>query len=104
MVVYNNDAWGIYALGNTPRSEHLYLFQENLRYDKIAESLGARGDYVRTPDEFTAALGRSYEAAANDRVSTIINCQSSKAFTSRREFPPGGAPRGGEPGVGSYHH
>lgn len=104
MVVYNNDAWGIFDLGNTPRSRHMYLFQENLRYDKIAEALGARGEYVKTPDELTAALKRSYDAAAKERVSTIINCQSSKDFTSRELFPPGRAPRGGDPGVGSYAH
>ena len=36
----------------------MYLFQENLRYDKIAEALGARGEYVKTPAELTAALQR----------------------------------------------
>ena len=39
---------------------HMYMFQENLRYDKIAESLGTRGEYVRTPEELRAALKRSY--------------------------------------------
>ena len=40
-VVYNNNAWGMWpsAVG-TPRSMHMYLFQENLRYDKMAEGLG----------------------------------------------------------------
>lgn len=104
MVVYNNDAWGIFDLGNTPRSRHMYLFQENLRYEKIAEALGCRGEYVRTPDELTAALKRSYDIAAKERVSTIINAQSHKDFTSAALFPPGRAPRGGEPGVGSYAH
>jgi thiamine pyrophosphate-dependent acetolactate synthase large subunit-like protein len=104
MVVYNNNAWGIYDLGNTPRSRHMYLFQENLRYDKIAESLGCRGEYVRTPAELTVALKRSYDIAAKERVSTIINCQSLKEFGSAKDFPPGRAPAGGDPGVGSYRH
>lgn len=104
MVVYNNDAWGVYDLGNTPRSRHMYLFQQNLRYDKIAEALGARGEYVRTPAEFTAALQRSYDAAVKERACTIINCQSLKEFASVQEFPPGRAPSGGDPGVGSYRH
>ncbi len=82
----------------------MYLFQENLRYEKIAEALGARGEYVKTPAEFTAALKRSYDAAAKERLSTIINVQSSKEFTSREAFPPGRAPSGGDPGVGSYRH
>jgi thiamine pyrophosphate-dependent acetolactate synthase large subunit-like protein len=104
MCVYNNNAWGIYDLGNTPRSQHMYLFQENLRYDKIAEALGARGEYVKTPAELDAALKRSYDAAAKERVSTIINCQSMKEFGSPKDFPPGRAPAGGDPGVGSYRH
>ena len=104
MVVYNNDAWGVYDLGNTPRSRHMYLFQENLRYEKIAEALGCRGEYVKTPAELTAALKRSYDVAAKERVSTIINCQSLKEFPSSAQFPPGRAPAGGDPGVGSYRH
>jgi acetolactate synthase I/II/III large subunit len=104
MLVYNNNAWGIYDLGNTPRSQHMYLFQENLRYDKIAEGLGARGEYVKTPAELTAALQRSYDAAVKERACTLINCQSLKEFGSTKEFPPGRAPAGGDPGVGSYRH
>jgi thiamine pyrophosphate-dependent acetolactate synthase large subunit-like protein len=104
MLVYNNNAWGIYDLGNTPRSQHMYLFQENLRYDKIAEGLGARGEYVRTPAELTAALQRSYDAAVKERACTLINCQSMKEFGSAKDFPPGRAPAGGDPGVGSYRH
>ena len=76
-VVYNNNAWGMWpsAVG-TPRSMHMYLFQENLRYDKMAEGLGARGEYVRTQDEFRRALKTSYEVAAKERVSTLINVQA----------------------------
>ena len=55
---------------------HMYLFQENLRYDKMAEGLGARGEYVRTQDEFRKALKTSYEIAAKERVSTLINVQA----------------------------
>ena len=40
----------------SPRSVHLHLFQENIRYDRIAENLGAFGAYVRTPEELRAAL------------------------------------------------
>ena len=62
-VVYNNNSWGMWpsAVGS-PRSMHMYLFQENLRYDKMAEGLGARGEYVRTPEELRAALKRSYRS------------------------------------------
>jgi hypothetical protein len=32
------------------RAMHMYLFQENLRYDKMAEGLGAVGEYVRSQE------------------------------------------------------
>ena len=103
MIVYNNNAWGVWGSGSrTARSQHMYLFQENIRYDKIAEGLGARGEYVTSPEEFTAALKRSYEVASADGVSTLINCQSKKEFTTR-QYPPG-TPRNASPGVGAYSH
>lgn len=58
---------------------------------------------MTTLGEFTSALTRSYEIAARENVSTLINCQSRKAFTSRELFPPGGV-RAIEPGVTAYAH
>jgi acetolactate synthase I/II/III large subunit len=103
-VVYNNNAWGMWpsAVG-TPRSMHMYLFQENLRYDKMAEGLGARGEYIRTQEEFRDALKRSYTAAANERVSSLINVQALKEFTSARNYPPGNMINP-EPSVGALAH
>jgi len=103
-VVYNNNSWGMWpsAVG-TPRSMHMYLFQENLRYDKMAEGLGARGEYVRTQDEFRRALKTSYEVAAKERVSTLINVQALKEFTSGKDYPPGNIINP-EPGVGALAH
>jgi thiamine pyrophosphate-dependent acetolactate synthase large subunit-like protein len=103
-VVYNNNCWGMFpaAMGSA-RSMHLYLFQENLRYDKMAEGLGARGEYVRTPEQLRAALKRSYDAASKDTVSSLINVQALKEFTSGNVYPPGIAlPT--EPGVGAFAH
>jgi thiamine pyrophosphate-dependent acetolactate synthase large subunit-like protein len=103
-VVYNNNCWGMFpaAIGSA-RSMHLYLFQENLRYDKMAEGLGACGEYVRTPEELRAALKRSYQAASKETVSSLINVQALKEFTSGKEYPPGIAlPT--EPGVGAFAH
>ena len=105
-VVYNNNAWGTFPFAlsmNTPRALHMYLFQENLRYDKIAEELGARGEYVRTPEELRAALTRSYDAAAKQNFSTLINCQGIKEFNVDKLYPPAlsFAP---EPGVGAVSH
>ena len=49
-VIYNNDCWGMWPNAvSSARSMHLYLFQQNLRYDQMAEGLGARGEYVRMP-------------------------------------------------------
>jgi thiamine pyrophosphate-dependent acetolactate synthase large subunit-like protein len=103
-VVFNNNAWGMWpsAVG-TPRSMHMYLFQENLRYDKMAEGLGARGEYVRTQDEFRKALKTSYEVAAKERVSTLINVQALKEFTSGKDYPPGNIINP-EPSVGALAH
>ncbi len=103
-VIYNNNSWGMWpsAVGSA-RSMHLYLFQENLRYDKLAEGLGARGEYVQTPETLREALKRSYQAAAKEGVSTVINCQALKEFTSAKNYPPGVA-LNPEPGVGGFAH
>ncbi len=103
-VIYNNNSWGMWpsAVGS-PRSMHMYLFQENLRYDKMAEGLGARGEYVTTPDDLRAALKRSYDEAAKNQISTLINVQALKEFTSNRPYPPGIA-LPVEPGVGAFAH
>jgi acetolactate synthase I/II/III large subunit len=103
-VVYNNDSWGMWPSAvASARSMHMYLFQQNLRYDQMAEGLGARGEYVRTPDEFREALKRSYQAASKDKASTLINCQGLKDFTSGKSYPPGVA-MNPEPSVGSVAH
>jgi len=103
MTVYNNNAWGMITAANGPRSHHMYMFQENLRYDKIAEALGARGEYVTTPEQYKAALGRAYQAASREKISTLINVQSSREFLSSQAFPPG-TPRNVEPGATAYTH
>jgi len=105
-IVYNNDSWGTFPFAlsmNTPRALHMYLFQESIRYDRMAEELGARGEYVRTPEELRAALRRSYDAAAKQDFSTLINCQGMKEFNVDKLYPPAlsFAP---EPGVGAVSH
>lgn len=103
-VVYNNNSWGMWpAAVGSPRSMHLYLFQENLRYDKMAEGLGARGEYVQTPEELRAALKRSYQIAAKENISTLINVQALKDFTNGAAYAPGIA-LPVEPGVGAFAH
>ncbi len=103
-LVYNNNSWGMWPSGvNSARSLHMYLFQENLRYDQLAEGLGANGEYVRTPEEFRAALARAYQLARDEKVSSLINCQAIKEFTSGRAYPPGIA-MNPEPGCGAVAH
>jgi len=103
-VVYNNNSWGMWpsAVGSA-RSMHLYLFQENLRYDKMAEGFGVHGEYVTTPEQMREALKRSYQIASKENVSSLINVQALKEFTSGRDYPPGIA-LPAEPGVGAFAH
>lgn len=100
MIVYNNNAWGMSAVG---KPLHMYLFQENLRYDKIAEALGARGEYVTAPGDFLPALKRGYDIAARERVSTVINCQAKREFWLRAQYEPGMLGKV-EPGCMAYSH
>jgi len=103
-VVYNNNSWGMWpsAVGSA-RTMHMYLFQENLRYDKMAEGLGVHGEYVTTPEQMREALKRSYQIASKENVSSLINVQALKEFTSGRDYPPGIA-LPAEPGVGAFAH
>ena len=103
-IVYNNDCWGTFTMAaSTPKAGHIYLFQENLRYDKMAENLGTRGEYVSTPEELRSALKRSYDAAVRQGYSTLINCQGIRQFNLPELYPPGldFAP---EPGIGAIRH
>lgn len=100
MIVYNNNAWGVQGSG---RAAHMYLFQENLRYDKIGEALGARGEYVTRPEDFMPALKRSYAIAAKERISTVINCQARREFWMRAQYAPGFLGKV-EPGCMAYDH
>jgi thiamine pyrophosphate-dependent acetolactate synthase large subunit-like protein len=103
-VIYNNNSWGMWPSAvASARSMHMYLFQENLRYDKMAEGLGARGEYVKTVEQMREALKRSYDAASKENVSTLINVQALKEFTSGKDYPPGIA-LNAEPGVGGFAH
>jgi thiamine pyrophosphate-dependent acetolactate synthase large subunit-like protein len=91
------------AANGSPRSLHMYLFQEYLRYDKMAERIGARDEYVQTPEELCAALKRSYQSAAKENVSTLIDVQALKGVHRRLKFAPGIAlPQ--DPGIGSFAH
>ena len=103
-IVYNNNCWGTWTMtAGLPRAVHLHLFQENIRYDRIAESLGAFGAYVRKPEELRAALQQAYDVASKQGLPALINVQSKKEFSSAREYPPGGG-MGFEPGITGFQH
>ena len=102
-IVYNNNAWGTWnTYKDDPHALHMYLFQEGVRYDKMAEALGAHGEYVTTPDQFLPALQRAYDIAKTQGIPSVINCQAKKEFWLR-EFAPGFLGKT-EPGITSYYH
>ena len=104
VIVYNNNAWGTWT-GNRrdPRTLSLHLFQENLRYDKIGEALGAHGEYVTRSEDFRPALERCYQIAVKESRPAVINCQAKKEFWIKEQFPPGFLGTV-EPGCMSYNH
>ena len=103
-IVYNNNAWGTWT-GATqdPKAMPIHLFQENLRYDKLAEALGGHGEYVTRAADFRPALERAYQIAVRDSRPTVINVQGKKEFWNRTAYPPGMIGKV-EPGVMSYYH
>jgi acetolactate synthase-1/2/3 large subunit len=104
VIVYNNNAWGTWTqAANEPYALPIHLFQENLRYDTVAEALGGHGEYVRKPAHFRPALERAYQIAVKEGRPSIINCQGKKEFWDRQKYPPGSLGKI-EPGVMSYYH
>ena len=104
IIVYNNNAWGTWAqAADQPLALPIHLFQENLRYDKMAEALGGHGEYVTSPAAFKPALERAYAVATRERRPAVINCQGKKEFSDRAKFPPGALGKI-EPGCMSYYH
>jgi thiamine pyrophosphate-dependent acetolactate synthase large subunit-like protein len=104
VIVYNNNAWGTWT-GNarSPVTLSMHLFQENVRYDKVAEGLGAHGEYVTQPQGFKAALQRCYDIAVKEGRPSLINCQAKKEFWVRQQYEPGFLGTV-EPGCMSYNH
>ncbi|MEW6206745.1 MAG: thiamine pyrophosphate-binding protein [Acidobacteriota bacterium] len=103
VIVYNNNAWGTWN-GNraNPVTLSMHLFQENVRYDKVGEALGAHGEYVTRAEDFRPALERCYQIAVRESRPSVINCQAKKEFWLR-ENPPGFLGKT-EPGCMSYYH
>lgn len=103
-IVYNNNAWGTWqGQRNNAVALPIHLFQENVRYDKMGEALGAHGEYVTQPKDFRPALERAYQLALDESRPSIINVQAKKEFWLRDQYPPGFLGKV-EPGVMSYNH
>ena len=104
IVVYNNNAWGTWTgQRNNPVALPVHLFQENLRYDKLGEALGAHGEYVTRPGEMRPALERAYQAALDGSRPAVVNVQARKEFWLRDQYAPGFLGKI-EPGLMSYYH
>lgn len=104
VIVYNNNAWGTWeGQRNNKVGLPVHLFQENLRYDKLGEALGAHGEYVTTPADFRPALERAYQVALDESRPSVVNVQAKKEFWLRDQYEPGFLGKI-EPGVMSYYH
>ena len=103
-IVYNNNSWGSWITADgSPRALHLHLFSENIRYDRMAESLGVHGEHVRSPEQLRAALKRCYDIAARQSLPCVINVPAIREFTSATAYPPGFV-HNAEPGIGAHYH
>ncbi|NDU93099.1 MAG: thiamine pyrophosphate-binding protein, partial [Ferrovum sp.] len=104
IILYNNNSWGTwYPQADEVHNAPIHLFQENLRYDKMAEALGGRGEYVTRPEDFLGALERAWKIATTESLPVVINCQGKKEFWLRSKTSPGFLGKV-EPGCMSYYH
>ena len=103
-VVYNNACWSSYTQAKrvAPKATHIHLHQENIRYDIMAQGLGARGELVQTPEALRAALQRAYDAASREKLSTLINCHGLKEFSDPQTHAPVVASFHPAPGIGAW--
>lgn len=103
-ILYSNNAWGTWTgQANNAITLPIHLFQENLRYDLVAQGLGAHGEYVNKPGDFRPALERAYQIATTESRPSLIVCQGKKEYWDRSQYEPGFLGKI-EPGVMAYYH
>jgi acetolactate synthase-1/2/3 large subunit len=107
VVVWSNNTWGTWrsqmAKPGATRNpvEHCHLFQENLRYDMLAQALGCYGEYVTKPADFAPTLARAYAQTVRDRIPTLVLAQGKKESLCP-EWPPNSL-GSINPGVSGYY-
>jgi hypothetical protein len=74
----------------SPSAADVHRFQKNLRYDLMAEALGAHKEYVQYPSEMIPALEESFKIANEEQKPSVINCQGKMDFwLDSKRYPPG---------------
>ena len=77
VVISNNGGWSADPLGTKPGRDLGFT-----RYDKLAEDLGAHGEFVEKPGEILPALERAW-ASARPAVVNVITDPNARAQTVR---------------------
>jgi acetolactate synthase-1/2/3 large subunit len=77
VVISNNGGWGADPQGTKPGRELGFT-----RYDKVAEDLGAHGEFVEKPKEIRPALERAW-ASGRPAVVNVVTDPTARAQTVR---------------------
>ena len=90
-VVYNNNSLGHVAqrggLGRAPCT--CTCSRRTCATTRWPRAWARAASTCTTPEDLRDALKRSYQIASKENVSTLINVQALKEFTSGRDYPPG---------------
>ncbi len=105
ILIYNNNSWGTNSSNYYgTRVAQVHLFQENLRYEKLAEGLGCYGEYITKASDLAPALERGWKMAIAKSLPVVLNCQGKKEWWQEKDkYPPGNLGKI-EPGCMAYYH
>ncbi len=82
-VIADDSAWGIVAEGQ-PKDRQVASKLGQIRFDKVAEALGARGVYIEHPDQLGPAVAEGFKA----RTVTIIHTPTELVGVRKWSKPP----------------